>query len=124
MAYRLQADMLVFLHFAFILFVLFGGLIVLWRRWVAWLHLSSVAWGVLVEFKAWVCPLTPWENALRAKAGEFWYGGGFIEHYLVSLIYPIGLTPRIQVCLGFIVLALNIGIYAYVATRLRIRSTD
>ena len=124
MAYRLQADMLVLVHFAFILFVLFGGFIVLWRRWVAWLHLSFAAWGTLVEFNSWVCPLTPWENALRAKAGESGYGGGFVEHYLVPLIYPIGLTPRIQVLLGFIVLAMNLAIYAYVLTRLRIRSTD
>ena len=124
MAYRLQADMLVFLHFAFILFILFGGLIVLWRRWVIWLHLSSAAWGVVIEFTGWVCPLTPWENALQAKAGQIGYGGGFIEHYLVSLIYPVGLTPQIQVCLGVIVLALNIGIYGYVATKLRLWSTD
>ena len=124
MAYRLQADLLVLLHFAFILFALFGGFIVLWRRWVALPHLSAAAWGVLVEFKGWVCPLTPWENALRAKAGQLGYGGGFIEHYLVSLIYPIGLTPQIQVCLGLMALAMNIVIYAYVATRLRLRSTD
>ena len=124
MDYRLQADMLVLVHFAFILFVLFGGFIVLWRRWAACLHLSSAAWGVLVEFNSWVCPLTPWENALRAKAGESGYGGGFIEHYLMPLIYPVGLTPRIQILLGFIVLAMNLAIYAYVMIRLRIRSTD
>ncbi|MFZ4704079.1 MAG: DUF2784 domain-containing protein, partial [Candidatus Methylumidiphilus sp.] len=83
MAYRLQADLLVLLHFAFILFALFGGFIVLWRRWVALPHLACAAWGVLVEFEGWVCPLTPWENALRAKAGQLGYGDGFIEHYLV-----------------------------------------
>ena len=79
MAYRLQADMLVLVHFAFILFVLFGGFIVLWRRWVAWLHLSSAAWGVLVEFNSWVCPLTHWENTLRAKASESGYGGDLLN---------------------------------------------
>jgi hypothetical protein len=120
MAYRLYADLLVLLHFAFILFALFGGFIVLWHRWVALPHLACAVWGVLVEFKGWVCPLTPWENALRAKSCQLGYGGGFIEDYLVSLIYPIGLTPQIQVCLGLTALAMNLGIYAYVATRLRL----
>ena len=116
MPYRLQADLLVLLHFAFILFALFGGFIVLWRRWVAWPHLAAAAWGVLVEFKGWVCPLTPWESALRAKAGQLGHGGGFIEHYLVSLMYPSGLTPKVQVFLGLMALAMNLGIYAHVGT--------
>jgi polyferredoxin len=65
--------------FAFILFALFGGFIVLWRRWVAWPRLAAAAWGLLAEFQGWVCPLTAWENTLRAKAGQLGYGGGFIE---------------------------------------------
>jgi len=119
MLYRLLADLLVLLHFGFILFVLFGGLLVLWRRWLILLHLSAAAWGALIEFAGWICPLTPWEIALRVKAGQAGYGGGFIEHYLVSLIYPAGLTPQVQIAFGVIVLIVNVAIYSYVASRLR-----
>ena len=119
MLYRLLADLLVLLHFGFILFVLFGGLLVLWRRWLILLHLSAAAWGALIEFAGWICPLTPWEIALRVKAGQTGYGGGFIEHYLVSLIYPAGLTPQVQIAFGVIVLIVNVAIYSYVASRLR-----
>jgi Protein of Unknown function (DUF2784) len=109
---RLLADGLVALHFAFIVFVLCGGLLVFRHRaWLA-LHLPAVAWAAYVEFTATICPLTPWENALRLRAGEAGYDGGFIEHYLVPVIYPAGLTPRMQLLLGAFVVALNVVIYA------------
>lgn len=108
---RLLADGLVALHFAFIVFVLCGGLLVLRRRAWALLHLPAVAWAAYVEFTATICPLTPWENALRLKAGVAGYEGGFIDHYLVPVIYPAGLTPRIQLLLGVFVIVLNASIY-------------
>ena len=111
MSERLLADGLVALHFAFILFVLCGGLLVLWRRAWALVHLPAVAWAAYVEFTATICPLTPWENALRLKAGVAGYEGGFIDHYLVPVIYPAGLTPRIQLLLGVFVIVLNAIIY-------------
>lgn len=111
MFYRLAADAVVFAHLLFILFVLCGGLLVLrWRR-LAWLHLPAVAWGMAVEFFHLYCPLTPLENHLRQAAGESGYGGGFIEHYLLALIYPSGLTPSIQLVLGTLVLGLNLAVY-------------
>jgi Protein of Unknown function (DUF2784) len=112
MADRLLADSLVALHFAFIAFVLCGGLLVLRRRAWAAAHLPAVAWAAYVEFTATVCPLTPWENALRARAGIAGYDGAFVEHYVIPLIYPAGLTPRIQVLLGAFVIALNAIVYA------------
>ena len=108
---RLLADGLVALHFAFIVFVLCGGLLVLRQRAWALLHLPAMAWAAYVEFTATICPLTPWENALREQAGIAGYEGGFIEHYLVPVIYPAGLTPGIQVMLGVIVVVLNAIIY-------------
>jgi len=119
MVYRILADALVLLHLAFILFVLFGGFLVLWRRWVLWFHLAAAAWGAIIEFTGWICPLTPWEQALRIEASQVGYGGGFIEHYLEALIYPADLTPRIQMSFGLIVVFLNIGIYAYIGLRRR-----
>ena len=119
MSCRLLADLLVLLHLGFIGFVLFGGFLVLWRRWIFRLHLVAVAWGVLIEWAGWICPLTPWEQMLRERAGQVGYGGGFIEHYLLPLIYPDGLTPWIQLLLGIVVLLWNLGVYAFVRARLR-----
>jgi hypothetical protein len=107
----LAADALVLLHLAFILFALLGGLLV--HRWprVAWLHVPAVAWGALIEFNHWICPLTPLEQRLRLAAGEGGYRGGFVEHYLLPLIYPDGLTPEVQIALGLSVLGVNVLVY-------------
>lgn len=105
------ADLVVLLHLAFILFVMLGGLLVLRRRRLMWLHLPVVAWGAAIEFVGWICPLTPLENRLRAAAGEAGYSGGFIEHYLIPLIYPTGLTREVQWLLGALVLLVNAAVY-------------
>ena len=102
--YRLLADLVLILHLAFVAFVLCGGLFVLKRRWVAWLHLPAVAWGAVVEFTGWICPLTPLENWLREQGGETTYAGDFIARYLQPILYPDALTPDIQVMLGALVL--------------------
>lgn len=113
MIWRLAADSLVLLHLVFILFVLFGGLLVVrWRGW-AFLHLPAVAWGVAVEWLHLYCPLTVLENRLRQAAGEHGYVGGFVEHYLIPLIYPAGLTSQIQLLFGSLVLAINLAVYAW-----------
>jgi hypothetical protein len=114
MTSRWLADALVTFHLAFIVFVLGGGLLALKGRKWAVLHLPAVAWGAWTEFTGTVCPLTPWENALRREAGAAGYEGGFIEHYVIPLIYPEALTPRVQVALGVAALALNAVIYALV----------
>lgn len=107
----LAADSLVFLHLLFVLFVLFGGLLVYrWPRW-AWVHVPAFVWGAVIEFRSWVCPLTPLEQRLRALAGEDGYTGGFVEHYILPLIYPEGLTREIQLALGLLVLGVNTLIY-------------
>jgi hypothetical protein len=118
MTYRIAADAVLLLHLAFILFVVLGGLLVLkWPR-LALLHVPAVAWGATVELLHLICPLTPLENRLRRAAGEEGYSGGFIEHYLVPLIYPAGLTPGIQLWLGAFVLLLNLVPYGLLAKRL------
>lgn len=121
MFYSLMADAVVVLHFLFILFVMLGPLLVLrWPR-VAWFHLPAVAWGMAVEFLHLYCPLTPWENMLRSKAGSAGYEGDFLGHYLLALIYPAGLTPQIQIALGAIVLLVNLTAYLLVINRWRHR---
>lgn len=116
---RLAADTLVLLHLAFILLVLFGGLLVLRWRAALFIHLPALAWGLAVEFLHLPCPLTDWENHLRHTAGDAGYPGGFVEHYIWPLIYPAGLTPQAQWLLGSIALLLNLAVYAYVVWRWR-----
>lgn len=117
MAYRVAADAVLLLHLAFVLFVAGGGLLVLWRRRIAWLHLPALAWGAYVEFSGRICPLTPLENRLRRLAGGSGYEGGFTEHYLLPLLYPAGLTPDIQTGLGVAALLVNAAVYAWLLTR-------
>jgi uncharacterized membrane protein len=117
MIYRLLADCLVLVHLAFVVFVVAGGFLVLWRPSFRWIHLPAAVWGALVEFTGWICPLTPWEQALRVKAGLVGYTGGFIEHYILPVLYPQGLTPGVQVALGFLVIGVNVAIYAFVGYR-------
>ena len=114
MIHRLAADAVLLLHLGFILFVLLGGVLAVRWRWAPLLHLPAVAWGVYIELSGGLCPLTPLENRLRIAAGDAGYAGGFIEHYLLPLIYPAGLTTEIQYVLAAIVLGVNALAYAWV----------
>ena len=114
---RFLTDLVVGFHFLFVLFVVLGGLLVLRWPWVAYLHLPAAAWGALIEFGGWVCPLTPLEQSLRRSAGDAGYSGGFIEHYILPLLYPSALTRHLQILLGVLVLALNLAIYGLLLRR-------
>ena len=105
------ANFLMIVHLMFVLFVILGGLLLFWWPRTAFIHLPSLAWGVIIELNNWICPLTPLEQGLRHAAGEEGYSDGFIDHYIIPLIYPEGLTPEIQQMLGFSVLLLNVIIY-------------
>ncbi|CAB3829230.1 hypothetical protein LMG26858_00605 [Achromobacter anxifer] len=111
MSDRLLADLVLIVHGLFVAFVVFGGLLALWKRWIAYLHLPALAWGALVIGMGWICPLTPLEISLRQQAGQQGYGGGFIEHYLVSLIYPAGITREVQIALAALLIVGNIVVY-------------
>ncbi|WP_223451788.1 MULTISPECIES: DUF2784 domain-containing protein [unclassified Pseudomonas] len=124
MLYRIAADGLVLFHLLFILFVLFGGLLVLKWRHLAWWHLPAATWGVAVEVFHLTCPLTQWENLMRSAAGQTGYGGGFIEHYVWPVIYPAGLTPSIQLGLGGVVLVINVLVYVRVFRQRKSRRTS
>lgn len=119
MIYTLAADGIVIFHFIFILFVISGGILVLkWKRCI-WFHIPAAFWGALIEYTGWICPLTPLENELRIKGGALGYSGGFIEHYLLPIIYPEGLTHEIQIVLGSIVVLFNVFVYWMVLKKYR-----
>jgi len=123
MWYGALADFVVVVHVAFVAFVVFGGLLVLGRPRLAWLHVPAAAWGVMIEFAGWVCPLTPLEKALRLRGGEAGYTGSFIDHYLLPLLYPAGLTRGVQLLLGTLVLVLNLAVYCLLLARRRSAAT-
>lgn len=118
----LAADAVLVLHLLFILLVIFGGLLVLWRpRW-AWLHLPALGWGIWISATRGICPLTPLENALRLRAGEMPYGGGgFVDHYVSALVYPDGLTPAHQLWIALLLAASNALLYGWALLRHRLQ---
>jgi len=112
--YRLLADMVVLVHFAFVLFVILGGfLVACWRRLMPF-HLAAAIWAALIEFSGWICPLTPLENQLRAKSGSDGYDSDFVAHYILPILYPEGLTRETQIALGAVVIMINLGIYGWI----------
>jgi len=117
--YRFLADLTLVIHLCFILFILFGGLLCLFRTGMAWLHLPAVSWGVWVEWSAWICPLTPLENHFRKLASRQGFTGGFIEHYLVPVIYPDYLNVSLQWVMGAVVVLVNLVVYLFVLNRIR-----
>ena len=123
MVYRYLADAVLLLHAGFILFVVFGALAAARHPRLVPLHLAAAAWGVIIEASGGACPLTDAENWLRMAAGEAGYGGGFVEHYLLSLIYPGGLTREMQYLLAAAVLAINAILYARLLRRRALQST-
>ncbi len=111
MGYRVAADFVVLVHLAFVAFVVLGGVLAFrWPR-TRWIHLPAAFWGVLIEWTGGVCPLTPLEVALRRRGGEAGYAGGFVEHYVLPLLYPSALTRPVQVALGAAVVLVNVVVY-------------
>ncbi len=123
MLYRMLADLVVVAHFAFVVFAVAGAFLVLRWRWVAWVHLPVVAWAALIEVAGWVCPLTPLENWLRMRGGAMGDHGGFVEHYIIPILYPGQLTRSVQIALGALVLLINAGIYSVTWNMTRLGKT-
>lgn len=116
---RWLADAVVLFHVAFVVFAVLGGLLAFRWRWMPWLHLPVLAWAATVEFTGWICPLTPLENTLRLAGGEAGYTGGFVDHYLLPLLYPAALTRELQWTLGTGLVAFNLVLYVLLWRRHR-----
>jgi hypothetical protein len=122
--YGRLADLVVVVHLAFVVFVVAGGILVLrWPR-LAWVHLPAAAWGAWIELSGWICPLTPLEVRLRQAGGEAGYAGGFIEHYLEPILYPVGLQRGVQILLAALVIGINALVYLRLVRRRVSRSVQ
>ncbi len=117
MLYRLLADLVVVAHLLFIIYAILGGLLGLWNRWSLAVHVPAAVWIAIIEFRGWICPLTPLENRLRSAGGAAGYAGGFVEHYLIPVIYPAGLTRTMQFVLGGVAVVVNVAVYSFVLRR-------
>lgn len=117
MIYRLAADLIVAIHLSFVIFVVFGGLLVLWRRVVLWLHVPAAVYAAAIELIGWTCPLTPVEKHLRRLAGSSGYEGGFLQHYAEPILYPAD-WQAIKGYLAAGVIIINLAVYGVVIRRL------
>ena len=119
MIYRFLADSVLIVHLLFIGFVIFGGLAALRSPWIALVHIPAACWGAYIELVGGLCPLTVIEVGFRRMAGEAGYSGSFVEHYLLPIIYPAGLTRDIQLWLAGFVILINVAIYSRLGYRVR-----
>ena len=124
MRYSLAADAVMAFHFLFIAFALLGSFLILLKRWLVWVHIPALAWGVWIEASGNICPLTPLENHYRDLAGQTTYGEGFVTHYLGPIIYPADLTRSTQFIIMGILVAVNLVGYGLVIRRARLRPRD
>ena len=119
MSYRWAADAVRLLHLAYIVFVMLGALLALCWRWIPFVQIPAAGWGIFAELTGRICPLTLVENDLRIRAGASGYGESFVEHYLLRVIYPDGLTSAVQAGLAVLVLGVNAAIYGWLLHRRR-----
>jgi hypothetical protein len=119
MAWRLVADAVVVVHVSFIVFVVAGGLLALRWRWVAAVHIPVALYGVVIELVGFTCPLTPLEKTLRRRAGSAGYEGGFVEHYVVPVVYPGEFTSSVKIALAALIVVANVIVYGIVWRRSR-----
>ena len=120
MSFRFAADFVLLLHLAFILFAVLGAAIAVRWRWLPLVHVPVAGWAIFVELTGRSCPLTHLENYLRIRAGQSGYTGSFVEHYLLAIIYPAGLTREIQFVLAGAVIVINAAIYGWLMARKRL----
>ncbi len=113
MLFRLAAEAVLLIHLAFIVFALLGAAIAARWRWIIAVHLPAAVWGIFVELTGRICPLTDLENYLRTRAGLSGYSESFIEHYMIAIIYPVGLTRDVQFIIAIVVVLVNIAIYGW-----------
>jgi hypothetical protein len=111
MPYGIFADIVVLIHLTFVIFAVLGAGLIIWRRWIIWLHIPAFLWAIWIECTGGICPLTPLENWLRIKGGQGAYEGDFVATYLLPVLYPAGLTRNAQIILAMMAIVINVAIY-------------
>ena len=114
MPYGIIADIVVVIHLSFVVFAVLGAVLIIWQRWIFWLHLPAVLWAIWIECTGGICPLTPLENWFRIKGGQGGYEGDFVATYLLPVLYPAGLTRNVQLLLAILVIVINVAIYGLI----------
>jgi len=117
--HELAADIILIIHFLFILFVIFGALLFFVAKKIVFIHIPAIIWGSYIELTHSICPLTYLENWLLQKANLTTYSEGFIQYYLVPIVYPTNLTKDIQIYLGIGLIVINIVIYAFIFGKMK-----
>ena len=115
--YEFLASLALIIHFLFIIFVIFGGLLFFVKKWMILIHLPDLIYGIYVEFTQSICSLTYLENFLLQKAKLTTYSTSFIQNYLIPIIYPVNLTKEIQINLAISLFILNVVIYGAVVIK-------
>ena len=119
--YEIAVNLVLIIHFAFILFVVFGALFFFASAKIIFIHIPTLIWGSYIMFTHSACPLTHLENWLLHKANLATYSEGFIQHYIIPIVYPIGLSKDLQIYLGITLIVLNIIIYGFIFNKLKVR---
>ena len=115
--YELAANLTLIVHFAFILFVVFGALLFFVTTKIIFIHFPALIWGSYIELTNSICPLTYLENWFLHKANLTTYSEGFIQNYLVPIVYPMNMTKDLQIFLGIGLIVINIVIYAFIFSK-------
>ena len=115
MVWQFLANVVLFIHALFIVFVVLGGFLTLHWFKVLYVHLPCCFWGVLLSWNAWICPLTPLEYWLRGQSSHQY---GVLDRIFKTLVYPEGLTPEMQQWLAALLVLINVGVYGFLFYRL------
>ena len=117
--YEIAANLTLFVHFAFILFVVFGALLFFVATKIIFIHIPTLIWGSYIELTHSICPLTYLENWFLHKANLTTYSDGFIQNYLASIVYPVNLTKDLQIYLGIGLIVINMIFYGFIIIKLK-----
>ena len=122
--HELAANIILIIHFLFIIFVIFGALLLFVEKKIVFIHIPAIIWGSYIELTHSICPLTYLENWLLQKANLTTYSEGFIQNYLVPIVYPTNLTKDTQIYLGIALIAINIVFYAFIFSKMKEKNYD
>ena len=116
--YELAANLILIVHFIFIIFVVFGALLFFVVKKIVFIHIPALIWGSYIELTHSICPLTYLENWFLNKANLTIYSEGFIQNYIVPIVYPADLTKDLQIYLGITLIVVNIIIYGFILNKI------